>query len=278
VSREFKTSHLPPCPSFDSTPTSRPVASTRTPVLQGDFKESAARFHQRFAHRPLQERITLSQTKFLPRQPRPSNKPYLRPIQVPPPLSDFAIEILRLQAKLTEANTRRRRQEPTTTVPLIKRLSDPQVFFEPAVAPSSLAFRRKSDDREDLLHSRATAAYKRLEVFSKYSSQEINLSARDCIKLKQLKDQVKWIIDFAGFAAQFPPERFNKIIFGLDILCRTRFTNVQVNYYTLVATVTSDYSGAGPFFTLAHVPHREFTKGQTLFGHVEVDEDYLLGW
>jgi hypothetical protein len=65
-----------------------------------------------------------------------------------------------------------------------------------------------------------------LEVFSKYSNQGTNLSARDCIKLEQLKDQVKWTIDFAGFAAQFPPECYNKIIFGLNILRRTHFTNV----------------------------------------------------
>jgi hypothetical protein len=128
------------------------------------------------------------------------------------------------------------------------------------------------------LCSRATAAYKRLEVFSKYTLQQINLSARDCIKLEQLKDQVKWIIDFAGFAAQFPPERYNKGIFGLNILCCTCFTNVRVNYYTLVATVTSNYSGTGPFFSLAHILHQEFTKGQTLFGHVKVNKDYLLGW
>jgi hypothetical protein len=278
VSREFKQSHLPPRPSFDSTPTSRPVASIRAPVLQGDFEESSARFHQRFGHRPLQERISLSQTEFLPRRPRPSNKPYLRPIQVPPPLSDSAIEILRLQAELTEFNNRRRQQPPTNSVPLIERLSNPIKFFEPAVAPSSLTFRRKSGDREDLLRSRATATYKRLEVFHKYHTQRGNLSVRDRVKLEQLTDQVKWIVDFAGFAAKFPPERYNKVIFGLDILRRTRFTNVRVNYYTLVADVTSDYSGAGPFFTLAHIPHREFLKGQTFAGHVKIDEDYKLGW
>jgi hypothetical protein len=128
------------------------------------------------------------------------------------------------------------------------------------------------------LQSRATAAYKCLEVFSKYSVQETNLGVCNCIKLEQLKDQVKWIIDFAGFAAQFEPECYNKVIFGLDTLCCTRFANVWADYYKLVATITSNYSGTGPFFTLAHIPHWEFLKGQTFFGDLEIDKDYKLGW
>jgi hypothetical protein len=191
---------------------------------------------------------------------------------------DSALEILHLQAKLTALNNRRRCQAPTNPVLLIECLSNPQVFFEPTVAPSSLAFCRKSGNQEDLLQSRATATYKCLEVFSKYSAQETNLGIRNRIKLEQLKDQVKWIIDFAGFAAQFEPEHYNKVIFRLNTLCHTRFANVQADYYKLVATVTSNYSGTGPFFTLADIPHWEFLKGQTFFGDLKIDKDYKLGW
>jgi hypothetical protein len=67
------------------------------------------------------------------------------------------------------------------------------------------------------LRSRATAAYKHLEVFHKYHTQRGNLSVQDCVKLEQLTDQVKWIVDFAGFAAKFPPKCYNKVIFSLDI-------------------------------------------------------------
>jgi hypothetical protein len=145
VSHEFKPSHLPPCPPTSTlTLTSQPVASTCNPILPSNFKDSTTHFHQCFSHHPLQEQISLSQTKFLPCWPRPSNKPYLRPIQVLLPLSDSTIKILCLQAKLTELNNHHCHQLPTNFVPLIEHLSDPIKFFEPAAALLSLTFHCKS--------------------------------------------------------------------------------------------------------------------------------------
>jgi hypothetical protein len=270
VPREFTTSNLS---SLNTLPRSS-APTLRAPILEPRL--DGERFHKRFGHLPLEQRINLAATHIGPQRRKKG------PIRhtFPPPLPLISKESHQRAQEEAELRCLSAAVPFRHNYPLEARIADPAptTFAEPIVPVKEITVRRSAPDRAAVLEKRACKTLTRLEVFWVYKAQLNLLSEHNRIYLETLKDQVTWIINFANFAAQWPQERLNQVFLGLNVFRQFRIEQIRVNYYTLVINLRSVDPKA--YFTGAHIPHRVFKKGDKYKeeDHMVAVDDHPLGW